>query len=102
MAVSPQPHDANTPCVRPAPRIQYCCPGAHAGEGDASMQAGLNGSADHDAADSRWMSFTELVTARRISTSAAFGFSAFAVSQIGWSDALAAGPLPWARKLSAR
>src|ERR1700733_6453295 len=44
-------------------------PGRTCGKGDASMQAGMNGSADD--ADSRWMTYTELAQARRIATSSA-------------------------------
>src|ERR1700722_12833105 len=43
--------------------------GRTCGEGNASMQAGVNGSADD--ADSRWMTYTELAQARRIATSSA-------------------------------
>jgi hypothetical protein len=39
------------------------------GEGNASMQAGVNGSADE--AESRWMTYMELAQARRIATSSA-------------------------------
>ena len=44
-------------------------PGRTCGEGNASMQAGVNGSADD--ADSRWMTYTELAQVRRIATSSA-------------------------------